>query len=661
MSANSSQTFGIPEFVRKEPNGPLKVLVVGRISTEHQNIENIDASYAEVDRRLRAMYKGEMHVKRLGERGSGWNLKRHTIVEAEEEIQSGKWDVMIMEDLGRAYRNPQYQWRLAHMCKDTKTRLICLGDAIDTACPEWEPRLHTAVMIHGVQVPITRRRVRRTATYAFEHGGMVLKIRFGFRRLSKEEADSGEFGPKGLRIVTRPEFTPTIREMRERVLKGECYASIAAWLNDEGIAPGEYATRGVWTGQLVAELLRDPILHGLRTFRDVEYELVYMTGEHRRTPNEMPETQLIPELAHMTKEEQEELWAAMDKHAPKRGPHPRTGTARKMTFWPGQHLKCGICGAELYWYSRGALKCQNAYPGRPQTCWNHGQVDAELVRTKVLGQLLQVVRDNPELLEFLVDAVWKEFQRKLSRNTRRRSDVQAQIVKFEQDLRRITTLLMKRPESESLVQRLDETEQRLRELRSRLAELQQEADDEVLCASREKVLEHLDEVVLHLARTSYSFDLLMARSFPDFRLQPVQALDTPQVRPRIKLVVPPVSGGGDPIEIVIDAFEAPQHIRFARDCQRCHEDHPELTLQQIGTRLAIGKKAVCDALKFARLMEAHGTADAYVELTQRPSQASRWRQRSTPERQPEECASRQHVLDPAGDDCPSQTIPSGAA
>ena len=225
------------EFEPKNPGGPLMVLAIGRISTDHQNIENIEASYEDDERYLRRLYSGEMNIKRLGERGSGWKINRATIKEALVDIQSGSWDVVIMEDLGRAYRNPQFQYMLAHLCVDHNTRLVCTGDGVDTGAEHWEPILGAAVMRHSMTVPETRRRVKRTATHAFHRGGMVLKIRFGYCRRTPEEAAIGEHGLKGLRIARVSELTPIIREMRERVLRGESYETIARWLNDSEIPP----------------------------------------------------------------------------------------------------------------------------------------------------------------------------------------------------------------------------------------------------------------------------------------------------------------------------------------------------------------------------------------------------------------------------------------
>src|SRR5262245_52590299 len=136
-------------------------------------------------------------------------------------------------------------------------------------------------------VPEVRRRVRRKATYTFSTGGMVQKVRFGYRKLTKQEAASGEFGPRGLRIARdNPDVAgPVLYQMRARRLAGESYEGIGEYLNDEGVPPGPYAVHGRWSGKLVEDLLRDPVLSGQRRFRVEISKLNYRTGKHRRKEN----------------------------------------------------------------------------------------------------------------------------------------------------------------------------------------------------------------------------------------------------------------------------------------------------------------------------------------------------------------------------------------
>ena len=176
------QTTNIP-LVPKDPSVGLNVLVIGRISTVHQDVENIEASYRYVQDYLQKIYGGPMNIRLLGEQASGMLTDRATIREAESLVAGGKIDLVIAEDLARIYRNPRYQYDFVQNAVDTRTRVICIGDNLDTADENWEITMGAASLRHGLHIPDTRRRVRRTATHAFHKGGMVQKVKYGYRKL----------------------------------------------------------------------------------------------------------------------------------------------------------------------------------------------------------------------------------------------------------------------------------------------------------------------------------------------------------------------------------------------------------------------------------------------------------------------------------------------
>jgi len=328
----------LKKMVPKNPNGVLYVLLIGRISTPHQNIDNIEASFVPLRKLLDGSYDGEIEIKQLGERGSGMDPRRETIREAEDLIDSGIVDLVIMEDVGRAHRNMQYLTGFVQNAFDHDTRVIATGDGLDTADENWEAILAAAAMRHGLTVPDARRRVKRTADFGFLRGGMVQKVRFGYRKLTKEEADSGRFGPKGLRMAKIPECEPILREMKRRVERGDSYPMIATWLTNEGIAPGPYVKSGRWTGPLVNNLLRFSGLSGTRKHREIVHQRIFKTGKFKRKKNENPEQAYYAELAHMSVDEQQALNQVMDARNPKKNKeasHPRKGIAREDTLWPG--------------------------------------------------------------------------------------------------------------------------------------------------------------------------------------------------------------------------------------------------------------------------------------------------------------------------------------
>ena len=257
-------------------------------------------------------------------------------------------------------------------------------------------------------------------------------------------------------------------------------------------------------------------------------------------------------------------------------------------------------------------------------------VDAEQVRTKMFAALLSRLRSRPDVIRLLLDAAWSEFQRMSLRGARKLQGIETRIAERIRDRERLTTLLINLADSESLLERLGETERQIAQLRLEAEQERNAMREKVLCLTRDEVEARIDEAVLHLARTSYEFGSLMRRTFPDFQLVPVQALDTSQVRPRLKLVLSTDDSTGEQVTIVMDAFDPPQQIRYATECAKFKAEHPDWTLVQIGRGLGIGKKAVSEALKYAQLMADGGVTDPYRELQDEPQHASRWKNRSRP-------------------------------
>jgi DNA invertase Pin-like site-specific DNA recombinase len=631
-------------LVPKNANGPLRVLIVGRISTIHQNVQNIDASYRYVEGFLKHQYTGPLEIKHLGEQASGMRTDRATIIEAEEEIATRTWDLVITEDLSRFYRNPRHQYAFVQDAVDNDTRVICIGDNLDTADDNWEVSMMTATVRHGLHIPDTRRRVRRTATDSFHRGGMVLRFHFGYRKLTKEEAASGEFGPKGLRLAKIPDHTPAIRHMKDMIVQRRAsLIAVADWLNDEGIKPGPYVKKGGWTARIVANFLRDPILSGTRTFRDLLYEPIFRTGRHkvRRNPNG-PETEHYPELAHISQEEQAELISVLATYSKnrsvKRGlESPLHNRPRSRSPWPGQHMHCGICGGLFYW-GEGHLKCENAFAVSHDPCWNHVQVGADQAREKVIGWLMDIAANIPAFRTVLLESAQREYEKTLNRSQRNEASLDGQIRSLESQASNLAKAIAAGGQLPSLLEQLAEIESALTAQRLRKAE---EANSHQGCAqfvTSEYLDKNLDSALLHLASSSYDFADLMRRLIPEFVIYPVQPLDSGLVRPRARITLRlsaladgPASPGSVKQDVTasIDLFEPPEHIRHMPACVQAKARCPELSLKKIATSLGINYMTVKRALNYARLMEREGITNPYRELRDRPEQASRWKRRAS--------------------------------
>ncbi|MCH8047434.1 MAG: recombinase family protein [Planctomycetes bacterium] len=632
-------------LIPRDPNGKLVVVVIGRISTPDQNKENIDASYRVVKSYLADIYDGEMDIRFLGEQASGMLTDRSTIREAEDLVNRGIVDLVISEDLSRIYRNPRHQYNFVQDAVDAGTRLICIGDNLDTADENWEVSMGTAALRHGLLIPDTRRRIRRTATDSFHKGGQVTKVKYGYRKLTKEEAASGEFGPEGLRMAKVGECTPVIHEMRRRLMKDRMVAPVVDWLNDEGISPGPYVKKGRWSRSGLKELMRDPILSGTRMFRDTLYSPIFKTGKHRRSKNPQPEFEQCPELAHMTLEEQKSMLDAMDwtlnKGEPVDAPrHPRAGIPRSRSIWPGQSATCAICTGRMY-VMGDHMRCEKSLKINGKACWNHVQAPVELTRTLTVDWLLSQFERNPACREAFVDAAWETIQLARQRSRQSQGTRRTEINSLEKQTKRLVDAISEGGELKTLVEALATAENRIKELQS-------EGDDEAEIAaefqglnSRDEVNSKIDEALRTLASSSFEFAETLRRYFPYFVIQPVQALDTGQVRARAKLrfvsdILPEHTTGekGEPestqeIELVWDLFDPPVHIQaipvYLELKAKARKKGRKISLKKMQEISGINFMAFKRAGAYIRLMEQAGTDDPYIELVERPHNASRWR------------------------------------
>lgn len=631
-------------LIPKDPCGMLFVVAIGRISTVHQDIENIEASYRYVQQYLAQIYQGPLQIKLLGEQASGMLTDRATIREAEALVAGGKVDLVIAEDLARIYRNPRHQYNFVQDCVDIGTRVICVGDNLDTADENWEITMGAAALRHGLHIPDTRRRVRRTATYSFHQGGMVQKIRYGYRKLTEEEALSGQFGSKDLRIAKIPECTPIIREMMQRVLAGNRYAAITAWLNGEGIEAGPYVVGRRWTARVVVELLDDPILSGTRTFRDTICRPIFKTGKHKPAKNAEPETEYYPELAHLGREEHAALREAIARRKaeyalPQRRSRKRLGIPRKRSFWPGQAATCAICGGLLY-YAGKHLVCQNAKQrSSAHCCWNHVQVPVQLTRERLVSWFMGDSTVAQQFQPVFVDFIHKQVERASTVANRAERERAREIANLERQAVNLTNAIAAGGQLQALVEKLKAVEAALQQARVAIQKepLLPGSDDDLSAAPPQA--ECMKDRLLDLMASSYDFADVLRSIFPVFVVQPVQDLDCGLIRPRAELVFRPSALSGiadnrsqegmdsEGMRIVLDLFEPPQHLRWLRPCLDAKACHPAWSLKKIADNLNINHMTVKRAFDYHRLMMQAGAEDPYRRVRECPQTAPRWRYR----------------------------------
>ena len=104
-----------------------KVLAVCRISTEHQNEMSLQDQLALYDEWLTRELDEDFRIEQIASRGSGEVLDRAELLEITEKVESGDYDIVIAEDLGRICRRMQAVI-ICEAAVDSNTRLIAIND-----------------------------------------------------------------------------------------------------------------------------------------------------------------------------------------------------------------------------------------------------------------------------------------------------------------------------------------------------------------------------------------------------------------------------------------------------------------------------------------------------------------------------------------------------
>lgn len=374
-------------FTTTQRDGIPRVVLIARKSQPNEANENeaIDASLADMDKYLARVHKGPIHITRFGEQVSGMIADRQSIRDTEDLVEAGMVDVVMVEDLGRLYRNPRHQLAFVQDCVDAEVRFISVHDNLDTADENWNASLLFASVRHGLAVGDTQHKENRSAEFAFERGGQVMKVRFGYRKLSRVEAASGQFGTPGLRIAKQPEWTETIRQMASWVHSEAPHYSwedMANMANRLGIPTGEFADSDIWSGPLIQTTICDRIMGGYKSYKKTVSRQFLRTGKRERRKNkDGPLVKHYPELAHLPPDEFEALHAAIRKrYSPREDQgkeHARYRVARSKSKFPAQHAVCSICGNHYVAYDTDQVKCSKSGKRARPRCWNHVQVDVD--------------------------------------------------------------------------------------------------------------------------------------------------------------------------------------------------------------------------------------------------------------------------------------------
>lgn len=122
-------------FPIKPPQGRhFRVSIYAKYSTEEQDPRSIEDQVAFCKHFLEALGITDFEITVLCDpETSGELVYRPGIDQVRAGIECNRWDLVIVEDSSRLFRNEHACLELVGMAADHEIRIICIGDEVDTA------------------------------------------------------------------------------------------------------------------------------------------------------------------------------------------------------------------------------------------------------------------------------------------------------------------------------------------------------------------------------------------------------------------------------------------------------------------------------------------------------------------------------------------------
>jgi DNA invertase Pin-like site-specific DNA recombinase len=606
----------------------LQVLAVCRISTENQDERSLKDQQALYEDWLRAHTDIPYDLEVIAGKGSGENLERAEYLLALEMVESGQVDIVITEDVGRIARRI-HAHMFAEVCEDVGTRLIAINDHLDTFRDDWRLCSFFAVMRHETYNRDTAARIRRSQRNRFQQGGLFQFPTYGYIKPPGAKSDAD--------VVKDPAADPILREWFRRLEDGAGFAEIGDWLNGQGVKPGPYSRSGRWDGNMVGRVTRHTILKGLRQHNNKVSRRINKTGRRHcvKAPPEERQERVCPHLAFFDANYYDRVLRivnARNAHCRRRGADgrdSRLGMPRKRTTWPGQHIRCGICGRLYYWYGSTELRHMKCSGAQAYKCWSAVEVNGDFIGQRLAQAILAEIMALPDFDAVLLEKLREHWEGGRAEAAARRHDVRQRRTAVEQKIARVTTAIADIGGSQSLQEKLRELETERQSLDEELTRLDQVQAAAPVLPSLDLIKRKAQEVFCTFAAEDQEVYRLMRQLIPDLRVYPYQICDGGAVELRAHFQLDLASLSGTPWpgavppvlrrDMVVDLFHAPQRVRYRQQIMAMRAGG--LKERQIAAQLRLTKPAVARAAALSRRMEQLGLTDPYIRLTDPPSQS----------------------------------------
>ncbi|QDU88427.1 Recombinase [Pirellulimonas nuda] len=617
----------------------LRVLAICRISSTDaakQDVRSLDDQENLIRNWVASHWEGPADMKVIAGRGSGERLDRQESRDAEDALETRQYDLVISEDLGRIFRRMQ-AFEFCEIAEDYDTRVIALNDHVDTGAEGWRISAFFASMRHEMYNADTANRIRRTHNNRFRQGGVVQFVIFGYEK---------PLGAKNDIELRKADGAEAIYDRWFSMLEeGASFAEVADWLNAENVPVGKYCRGTRWTGEMVSRTSRDPLLKGQRVRNRVVTKRVNSTGR-RRSVRQEPEGWIIRECPHLQMIDPNRfdrvgrmLKKRNAKNSRKRSgsSDPRAHVPRKRTLWPGQHLKCGVCGRTLGHFGtkeRPTLMCSGADEYR---CWNSVCLNAKVAGEKLSEAIMAAVSGLPEFDTELLARVEAQADEAFTERGAALATAQRAADSARRRVDNLAEAVAASGCSAVLLDHLRTAEDRCREMTAEVSRLERLGAERTPAPSIERVRAAAMNSVAGLAIESQEFGRVMHDLAPEITVYPVRGVDGGRIHFRAvvrldascfaeNLDEMPSAQDALRIELEVDLFDPPKPMAVLNQAvaMLC-ADGAKMKQREAAAALGTSQPAVQRALKLHRLMQELGLGSPWRQVLTPPEDDSKLR------------------------------------
>ncbi len=300
---------------------------------------------------------------------------------------------------------------------------------------------------------------------------------------------------------------------------------------------------------------------------------------------------------------------------------PRAGIPKRQTRWPGQHLRCGVCGRMFVFGGHGKTERLMCTGVREYKCWNALTVSGPDAARAVAERTRELITDLPN-----IDNAWGaeyEVQRqaRLVESHDELNRLQRELDSATRKLANLFDLSEKIGASEATVERIREAELRIAFLKDQMHLVQREQQNHPVLPSLDEIKLIANDVFSELAVESSEFSRQMHNAIDEFFVLPYQLVDSGHIQPRLTFQVSPFKLVNDfscdslPIQTfdcVVDLAKKPKRLTHLDDVVRMVGQG--MKHAEVASQLGIFKSEVGYAMKLHREMVALGVDDPWVPV-----------------------------------------------